>query len=158
MAPTVNSYKRTGATATRSGASWAPRVPTYGGNDRTHYVRIPDEQRVELRGGDGSANPYLAIAAALGAGLDGIKRSLDPGALGTCPKHISSLPLTLLHAVEALEADTVVTATLDAAIPDEWPADSQTVSQYFSHLKREEFFAWHSAVSPWEVEQYLTAF
>ena len=158
MAPTVNSYKRTGATATRSGASWAPRLPTYGGNDRTHYVRIPDEQRVELRGGDGSANPYLAIAAALGAGLDGIKRSLDPGALGTCPKHISSLPLTLLHAVEALEADAVVTATLDAAIPDEWPADAQTVSQYFSHLKREEFFAWHSAVSPWEVDQYLTAF
>ena len=158
MAPTVNSYKRTGATATRSGASWAPRVPTYGGNDRTHYVRIPDEQRVELRGGDGSANPYLAIAAALGAGLDGIKRSLDPGALGTCPGHISSLPLTLLHAVEALEADAVVTATLDAAIPDEWPDDAQRVSQYFSHLKREEFFAWHSAVSPWEVEQYLTAF
>jgi glutamine synthetase len=39
---------------------------------------VPDDQRVELRGGDGSANPYLAIAAALGAGLDGIKRSLDP--------------------------------------------------------------------------------
>ena len=60
---------------TASGASWAPRQPTYGGNDRTHYIRVPDDQRVELRGGDGSANPYLAIAAALGAGIDGIKRS-----------------------------------------------------------------------------------
>ncbi|WHU46902.1 type III glutamate--ammonia ligase [Gordonia sp. L191] len=158
MAPTVNSYKRTGATATRSGASWAPRVPTYGGNDRTHYIRIPDDQRVELRGGDGSANPYLAIAAALGAGLDGIKRSLDPGALGTCPEHVGTLPLTLLHAVDALEADPVVAGTLDAAMTEDWPADKQSVSDYFSKLKREEFFAWHSAVSPWEVDQYLTAF
>lgn len=158
IAPTVNSYKRTGATATRSGASWAPRRATYGGNDRTHYVRVPDEQRLELRGGDGSANPYLAIAAALGAGLDGIKRSLDPGALGTCPAHISELPLTLLHAVEALDGDAVVSGVLDAAIPDGWPEGQQKVSEYFSHLKREEFFSWHSAVSPWEVEKYLTAF
>ncbi|GAB92610.1 type III glutamate--ammonia ligase [Gordonia rhizosphera] len=158
MAPTVNSYKRTGATATRSGASWAPRRPTYGGNDRTHYVRIPDDQRVELRGGDGSANPYLAIAAALGAGLDGIKRSLDPGAIGGCPEHIDSLPLTLLHAVESLDADPVVVDVLDAAMPDEWPQGNAAVSEYFSRLKREEFFAWHSAVSPWEIDSYLTAF
>ena len=67
---------------TASGASWAPKTPTYGGNDRTHYIRVPDSQRVELRGGDGSANPYLAIAAALGAGIDGIKRSADPGGVG----------------------------------------------------------------------------
>ena len=157
MAPTVNSYKRTGATAVRSGASWAPRTPTYGGNDRTHYVRIPDQQRVELRGGDGSANPYLAIATALGAGLDGIKRSLDLGVLGTCPDHIGALPLTLLHAVEALEASPVVTGALDAALPEDWPEGQQSVSQYFSHLKREEFFSWHSAVSPWEIDSYLTA-
>ena len=78
VGPTVNSYKRTGALTTASGASWAPRQPTYGGNDRTHYIRVPDDQRVELRGGDGSANPYLAIAAALGAGIDGIKRSARP--------------------------------------------------------------------------------
>ena len=78
IAPTVNSYKRTGAVTTASGASWAPRTATYGGNDRTHYIRVPDNQRIELRGGDGSANPYLAIAAALGAGIDGIKRSARP--------------------------------------------------------------------------------
>ncbi|MDL9935352.1 type III glutamate--ammonia ligase [Gordonia sp. ABSL1-1] len=158
MAPTVNSYKRTGATATRSGASWAPRLPTYGGNDRTHYVRIPDDQRAELRGGDGSANPYLAVAAALGAGLDGIKRSLDPGTLGSCPAHIGALPLTLLHAVEAFEADPVVTGVLDAALPTDWPEGKQTVAQYFSGLKREEFFSWHAAVTPWEIDKYLTAF
>lgn len=158
MAPTVNSYKRTGATATRSGASWAPRKATYGGNDRTHYVRVPDQQRVELRGGDGSANPYLAIAAALGAGLDGIKRSLDPGELGTCPAHIGDLPLTLLHAIDSLDADPVITGVLDSATPDDWPEGAQRVSEYFAHLKRDEFFDWHSAVSPWEVDKYLTAF
>ncbi|MAU82586.1 type III glutamate--ammonia ligase [Gordonia sp. Z-3] len=158
MAPTVNSYKRTGATATRSGASWAPRRATYGGNDRTHFVRVPDEQRVELRGGDGSANPYLAIAAALGAGLDGVKRSLDPGEIGSCPEHIDALPLTLLHAVEALDTDPVITGVLNAAVPDIEDGASGPVSEYFSRLKREEFFAWHSAVSPWEIDNYLTAF
>ena len=154
IAPTVNSYKRTGAVSTASGASWAPRLPTYGGNDRTHYVRVPDQQRVELRGGDGSANPNLAIAGALGAGLDGIKRSLDPGTPGGCPSHVTELPRTLLHAVEELEADSTMAGVLDAALT----GTDALVSDYFATLKRTEFFAWHSAVSPWEVEQYLTAF
>src|SRR3712207_3105396 len=79
LAPTVNSYKRTGASSTRSGATWSPRTASYGGNDRTHLLRVPDGNRVELRGGDGSANPYLAAAATLAAGLDGIERALDPG-------------------------------------------------------------------------------
>jgi glutamine synthetase len=149
VAPTVNSYKRTGAITTASGASWAPRTPTYGGNDRTHYIRVPDSSRVELRGGDGSANPYLAIAAALGAGIDGIKRSADPGAVGGSTKG-RPLPPTLLHAVDEFESDPVVTGVLDAA--------GDGVAGYFANVKREEFFAYHSAVSPWEIDQYLTAF
>jgi glutamine synthetase len=148
VGPTVNSYKRTGALTTASGASWAPKTPTFGGNDRTHYVRVPDDQRVELRGGDGSANPYLAIAAALGAGIDGIKRSLDPGAVGGGSGR--ALPPTLLHAVDELEADPVIAGVLDGV--------REGVCKYFADLKRAEFFAYHSAVSPWEVEQYLTAF
>ena len=149
MAPTVNSYKRTGAVSTASGASWAPRLPTYGGNDRTHYIRVPDSDRIELRGGDGSANPYLAIAAALGAGLDGIKRSTDPGAVGGGVS-TRALPPTLLHAVDEFEGDAVVTGVLDAVGPG--------VAGYFANLKREEFFAYHSDVSPWEIDHYLTAF
>lgn len=145
LAPTVNSYKRTGATSTASGASWAPRTPTYGGNDRTHYIRVPDDQRVELRGGDGAANPYLAIAAALGAGLDGIASGADPDGA-----HRPALPPTLLHAVDELTADPVVTGVLDAV--------GGGVSGYFAAIKREEFFAFHSTVSPWEVDHYLTAF
>ncbi|MFC4070593.1 type III glutamate--ammonia ligase [Actinoplanes subglobosus] len=150
LAPTVNSYKRTGAVATTSGASWSPRHATYGGNDRTHYVRVPDDQRVELRGGDGSANPYLAIAGALGAGLDGIARSLDPGRPGAGESKGGPLPLTLLDAVSAFEADDLLTGVLDAV--------GGGVAAYFAQLKREEFFAWHSAVSPWEINQYLQAF
>ncbi len=149
VAPTVNSYKRTGATSTSSGASWAPRTPTYGGNDRTHYIRVPDSARVELRGGDGSANPYLAIAAALGAGIDGIKRSADPGAVGQ-PTAGRPLPPTLLHAVEEFEADPVITGVLDTA--------GEGVAAYFAKVKREEFFSYHSAVSRWEIDNYLTAF
>jgi glutamine synthetase len=148
IAPTVNSYKRTGAVASSaSGATWAPTLPTYGGNDRTHYVRIPDDQRIELRGGDGSANPYLAIAAAVGAGLDGVALGLTLGDVGTGPD--TPFPATLLHAVEAFEGDEVVTGVLDAAGPG--------VAEYFARLKKEEFFAYHAAVSAWEHDRYLTA-
>ena len=149
VAPTVNSYKRTGATTTASGASWAPKMATYGGNDRTHYLRVPDSARIELRGSDGSANPYLAIAAALGAGIDGIKRSADPGAVGTGVAG-RPLPPTLLHAVDELEGDPVVAGVLDAA--------GDGVSGYFANIKRDEFFAYHGAVTPWEIDHYLTAF
>ncbi|NME81273.1 type III glutamate--ammonia ligase [Rhodococcus sp. 105337] len=149
LAPTVNSYKRTGATATTSGATWSPRRATYGGNDRTHYIRVPDSHRVELRGGDGSTNPYLAIAATVAAGLDGVERGLDPGTPGAGVAS-DALPMTLLHAMDALAADPVVTAALDAAGPG--------VAEYFTSLKREEFFQWHNTVTPWEIDNYLTAF
>jgi glutamine synthetase len=149
LAPTVNSYKRTGATSTRSGATWSPRQASYGGNDRTHLVRIPDGNRIELRSADGSANPYLLVAAALAAGLDGTERELDPDLQPGAPAR-PALPPTLLHAVEALDADPVVAGALDAA--------GGQVAAYFAALKREEFFAWHNTVGPWEVERYLTAF
>ncbi|WP_197375606.1 type III glutamate--ammonia ligase [Mycolicibacterium baixiangningiae] len=158
LAPTVNSYKRTGAVATSSGASWAPRLPTYGGNDRTHYIRVPDDQRIELRGGDGSANPYLAAAAALGAGLDGVLRSLDPGELGTCPSHIGALPRTLVDAIDALDGDPVIAAVLNAAMPKDAGPEQQKVSEYFAQLKRDEYFACHAEISAWELNHYLTAF
>ena len=149
IAPTVNSYKRTGASTTRSGATWSPKQATYGGNDRTHFLRVPDGNRVEMRGGDGAANPYLAAAVTLAAGLDGVARHLDPGEPGGQATG-RSLPPTLLHAVEALETDSVVRQALDVASPG--------VSDYFAALKREEFFAWHATVSPWEVDRYVSGF
>ena len=148
IAPTVNSYKRTGASSTSSGATWAPNAATYGGNDRTNYLRVPDHNRVELRGADGSANPYLAAAATVAAGLDGIARQLDPGSPGT--KTGKALPMTLLHAIDAFETDAVVTAALDGV--------GAGVAAYFAQLKRDEFFDWHNTVSAWEIDRYLTAF
>jgi len=150
IAPTVNSYKRTGARGTASGATWSPRKVSYGRNDRTHYIRIPDGNRVEFRASDGSANPYLALAGVLAAGIDGIARRLDPGdpcAPGTFRDDAGELPITLLHACEALTADPVLCAALG---PD--------VARYFADAGREQFLTWHAAVSAWEVDQYLTAF
>ena len=152
LGPTVNSYKRTGAAAPRSGATWSPSRATYGGNDRTHFVRVPDGDRIELRGADGSTNPYLALAGTLAAGLDGVARSLDPGPPGTplAPVDGPELPPTLLHAVDALAADPVVSGALDGA--------GAPVAAYFAELKRREFLDWHGTVGSWEIDRYLTAF
>ncbi len=146
--PTVNSYKRTGATTTVSGATWAPRFASYGGNDRTHLVRVPDGHRVEFRGADGSANPYLAAAGVLAAGLDGVSRGLDPGAPGAAEAG-APLPHTLLDAVHAFESDPVMRAVMDGVDP------AWGVSGYYAELKRAEFYEWHGAVSQWEVDRYL---
>jgi glutamine synthetase len=160
--PTVNSYKRFGVGAPQSGATWAPAYATYGGNNRTQMLRVPDAGRVENRAVDGSANPYLAMAAQLAAGLDGIDRGLDPGepnrdnlhvvpAEEVAARGIKSLPPTLLHAADELVTDDVLRAALGKT-PDGDYID------YFAKIKREEFHTWHSVVSDWEVERYLTLF
>jgi glutamine synthetase len=160
--PTVNSYKRIGVGAPVSGATWAPGYATYGGNNRTQMLRVPDGGRVENRACDGAANPYLAMAVQLAAGLDGIDRGLDPGepnrdnlyllsAEEVAHRGIRSMPPTLLHAVDELVADDVLREALGKT-PDGDYAD------YYATVKREEFRAWHSVVSSWEVERYLTLF
>ncbi len=77
--PTVNSYKRINAPVTLSGATWSPNTVTFGGNNRTHMVRIPDEGRTEFRLPDGAANPYLMMAGILAAGVHGVEAKMDPG-------------------------------------------------------------------------------
>jgi glutamine synthetase len=162
ICPTVNSYKRIGAPAPVSGATWAPSLVAYGGNNRTHLLRVPEPGRVEHRGVDGSANPYLAIAAMIGAGLDGIDRQLDPGPPNAAnlfslspaeldERGIRSMPPTLLHAVEALEADSVLRAALGKTPDGEY-------LDYYAAIKRHEFFDFHAQVTPWEVERYTSLF
>jgi glutamine synthetase len=151
LAPTVNSYKRTGATTSSSGATWSPRKASFGGNDRTHMIRVPDNKRIELRSGDGSANPYLAIATAIAAGLDGVEKSLDPGlpsGPGESKPHAHLLPATLLHAVEALRKDPVMLASLSG---------EAEIGNYYADAKEEEFLSWHNQVSDWEIRTYLTS-
>ena len=78
-APTVNSYKRLKLGSTTSGATWSPVWISYGYNNRTQMLRIPAPGRIEDRTVDGSCNPYLAAAAVLASGLDGIENRLDAG-------------------------------------------------------------------------------
>ncbi|HEY3650318.1 MAG TPA: hypothetical protein VGL33_20315, partial [Streptosporangiaceae bacterium] len=148
--------------APNSGATWAPAYATYGGNNRTQMLRVPDGGRVENRACDGSANPYLAMAVQLAAGLDGIDRDLDPGepnrdnlhvlpADAVAARGIRVLPPTLLHAADELVTDDVLREALGKT-PDGDYID------YFAQVKRDEFRAWHSGVSDWEVERYLTLF
>ena len=82
--PTINSYRRINAPATKSGATWSPSSISYTGNNRTHMIRIPDPGRFELRLMDGSTNPYLLQAGIMAAGLYGLDNKVDPGEPLSC--------------------------------------------------------------------------
>ncbi len=150
--PTVNSYKRINAATTTSGATWAPNLVTYGGNNRTHMIRIPDPGRIELRLADGAANPYLLPAAILAAGLEGINQQRDPGprldiniyAEAHKAEGASRLPLNLLDAVRELEGNSAFCAALG----------NETVSA-FAKLKQAEWNAYASHHTAWERQNAL---
>ncbi len=160
--PTVNSFKRLSSAAPDSGAAWSPSYVTYGGNDRTHMLRIPDPGRVEDRCIDGSANPYLALSALIAAGLDGVERDLDPGdpceldllKLGqqeAADLGLRTMPMTLWHALEVLERDDVLREGLGKTPEGDYV-------DYFVSTKRAEVRAAHAEVTPWEIDRYLQAF
>jgi len=160
VCPTVNSYKRIGVGAPQSGSTWAPAFVAYGGNNRSVMLRVPDAGRVEHRGVDGSANPYLAAAVLLAAGLDGIDRGLDPGEQVTddmfalsveeaAGRGIAQLPKTLDRALEELVANSVLRRAL-GRVPDGDFID------YYADVKQAEFDAYHATVSGWEIDRYLT--
>ena len=159
--PTVNSYKRVSAGAPLSGAAWAPGFVTYGGNNRTQMIRVPDSGRIEVRVVDGLANPYLALTALLAAGIDGIDRNLEPGepnrenlfdmeVSAVRERGITQLPATLAEAAAALAADGVLREAFGKVPGGEYV-------DYYATVKRAEFAEYHAEVSPWEVRRYLTA-
>jgi glutamine synthetase len=158
--PTVNSYKRMGVAAPNSGATWAPAYPVYGGNNRSQMLRIPEGNRIENRAVDGAANPYLAFTAVAAAGMDGVARKLDPGEPNTdnmfdldaaemAKRGIAPMPATLLHAVDILANDAIFREALGSGPKGDY-------IDYYCQTKAEEFRAWHSIVSDWEVDRYLT--
>jgi glutamine synthetase len=162
IAPTVNSYKRIGVTAPGSGSTWAPAYVSYGGNNRSLMLRVPEGGRVEHRGVDGSANPYLAFTAILASGLDGIDRDLDPGepvddnlfALHpheVAARGISHMPITLGNAVGELVKDEVLRAAFGRVRDGDY-------LDYYARVKTQEYAEYHSTVSDWETERYLMAF
>ena len=155
-APTVNSYKRLVVGRSLTGATWAPAYISYGDNNRSSMVRIPGG-RLELRLPDGACNPYLATAAVIAAGLDGIDRQLDPGAphnqnlyqLSPEQLHaagIGILPQNLHEALTALEQDSVLRQALGPVIDE------------FLSLKHMEWVEYMRHVSDWEINSYLEFF
>ena len=157
VAPSVNSYKRLVVGRSLSGATWAPAYISYGDNNRTSMVRIP-QGRLELRLSDSSCNPYLATAAVIAAGLDGIERNLDPG-----PPHninhyryteealkemgIGILPQNLNEAINALKKDILFFDQL-----------GQDFLNEYIQLKEMEWIEYQRHVSDWEVNRYLEFF
>lgn len=158
--PTVNCYKRLqfgpALTGSRSGFTWVPAFITYGDNNRTQMLRVPEGGHVEDRSISSACNPYLSLAAYLAAGLDGIERRLDPGPpnLGNlyeqglaamAERGIRHLPQSLTAALDALEADSVVQEGLGP------------IAGEFLRLKRDEWREYHAQVETWELNRYLTA-
>jgi glutamine synthetase type III len=141
--PTVNSFKRINAAPTVSGATWSPSAISYGANNRTHMVRIPEAGRFELRLMDGAANPYLLQAGVLAGGLDGITHRLDPGGRldinmyepGAAPPGIRRLPLNLLDALRAFQTSTVLRQALGSDFVDSYVKLRMAQwSDYMRHL------------------------
>lgn len=143
--PTVNSYKRINAPQTVSGATWSPNTITWTGNNRTHLVRVPGPDRVELRQPDGAANPYLLQAAYIAAGLDGIRNEMQPQQRLDIDMYAyghtvdaKKLPSYLVDAIRLFEKDSILRDALGASFCDayikmkksEWDDYSQSLTSW----------------------------
>jgi glutamine synthetase len=160
--PTVNCYKRlqigAALTGSRSGFTWTPAFITYGDNNRTQMIRTPGPGRFEDRTISAACNPYLALAAFITAGMDGVRNEIDPGEpnygqnmydLGLKEierRGVKILPQSLYEALAELKADSVIQGSL-GPIFDE-----------FLRLKEAEWRQYHRVVSQWEIDRYLQLF
>lgn len=149
--PTINSYRRLGAATTDSGSTWSPQYVSYGGNNRTHMLRIPEAGRFECRLVDGAANLYLVLAGLLTAGLEGIETQADPGQridenlfVRGSEFDLQRLPTTLLEALEALKADGLLMDLL-----------GDLATKTYFEFKYGEWDAFHAGITPWEMKQYI---
>jgi glutamine synthetase len=150
--PLVNSYKRLipGFGAVYIGWSATNKSP---------LIRIPvgreESTRIELRSPDPSANPYLVLALCLAAGLEGIKKKIMPSKSidkrivslteeERKAEEIKTLPSNLMHAIMELEKDPLMKKVLG----------TQIFEQYLL-MKKQEWNAYTSQITNWEVEEYL---
>ncbi len=154
--PLVNSYKRLVP------GYEAPTNVAWSMKNRSPLVRVPEKRglstRVEVRMPDPSANSYLALAAMLKSGLDGIKNRIDPGPpvnknIYTMSQRerrrlkISELPGDLREAVDALEKDKVVQQAL-----------TPHILEHFVTAKRAEWHDYIAQVHDWELKRYLSVY
>lgn len=154
LAPLVNSYKRLGTSFE------APVYVTWAHINRSALIRVPGVRagteahtRLELRLPDPSSNPYLAAVVMLQAGLEGIQQQMIlPAPLEETLlqqnrarlRQVETLPNSLRQALEALEQDDVILSALGPYISDRYLA-----------VKRQEYEAYSSQVTRWELEQYF---
>lgn len=151
--PTVNSYKRL------TPGFEAPVYVAWSGSNRSPMVRVPasrgNSTRLELRSVDPTANPYLAFAVILAAGLDGVAGEMEPNhavdrniyLMDEAERKkagITDLPDTLLAAVNDLDTDSVIKEALGSHM-----------ARMFVDAKRLEYQAYRQEVSQWELETYL---
>jgi glutamine synthetase len=144
--PTINSYKRFGPD------TLAPWLVDWGLDNRSAMLRVPPERgdgtRLELRLGDASANPYLAIAGVVAAVLLGIRVQAEPPAplqgYGYDRARSAVLPMSLAEALDALTADTALTEVLGK--------DFVTA---FVAYKRDELERFRRHVTDWEFGEYV---
>ena len=159
--PTVNCYKRlqagTAVSGSRSGFTWTPAFISYGDNNRTQMIRTAGPGHLEDRTVSSGCNPYLALAAYIAAGMDCIKNKIDPGKPNLTNMYeltpaqtkklgIEILPQSLYEALCELDNDKVIKESL-GPIYDE-----------FYDVKKKEWSQYHSQVSNWEIDKYLTLF
>lgn len=154
--PTVNSYKRLVP------GYEAPVYIAWSERNRSPLIRVPARRgqgtRLEVRSPDPSCNPYLALAVMLKAGLDGIKKRIEPpppvnrniysmSVAERAELGIGSLPGSLEEAIEELEKDEVIQAAL-----------GEHITSRFIAAKRVEWDIFRTQVHPWELDQYLPVY
>lgn len=154
--PLINSYKRLVP------GYEAPCYVAWSARNRSPLIRVPSSRgkstRVELRSPDPSANPYLALALCLTAGMDGIRNKLTPPPQVTGNIYemnrserdafgIGYLPETLIEAVRELEADELMMRALGPHVADR-----------YIEAKKREWDEYRTHVSNWEQGKYLKAF
>lgn len=154
--PIVNSYKRLVP------GYEAPVYVAWSGSNRSPLIRVPSSKglstRFEVRSVDPAANPYLAIAAVLEAGLDGIRNKIEPedsvdrniyrmNIEERHEEHITDLPSTLHNALKEFEKDDVMRKALGSHI-----------FQSFLEAKKLEWASYRQEVTQWERDQYLEMF
>lgn len=146
--PTINSYKRFAP------FQLAPNRVQWGRDNRGAMIRAlmyPGDRasRLENRAADPTANPYLAFAAQIIAGLDGIERGAMPPPATETPydEAATAIPSTMIEAIEAFEGSELFARRLG---PD--------VVRYLAHIKRAEWDRYLSTVSEWEQTEYFNLF
>lgn len=154
--PLVNSYKRLVP------GYEAPVHIAWSATNRSPLIRIPaargEGTRVELRCPDPSANPYLALAVCLRAGLEGIENRIMPPESVDCnifqmseqekkDRKIEEIPGTLIDAVNAMEADGFIKEVLGGHVYDKYVT-----------AKKEEWYRYRSQITDWEINEYLNEY